>query len=179
MRVVTTSSPGWGWQGPEDAVDTHHWLSFSDAAHGSWRPPKQRQSRCGGKVEPGLKVGRHRLLRASIQIWCLDISGEGTKSLLRKLEADGKGQSQARAAGKAVSSSTPAPGGCRRPGSHSIPEPGTFEPQSQPPSPPKHLRHEGGTEPRTAPAVLTQRDVTAALRRAEHLPSSETFPRQP
>ena len=31
------------------------------------------------------------------------------KSLLRKLEADGKGQSRARAAGKAVSSSTPAP----------------------------------------------------------------------
>lgn len=101
------------------------------------------------------------------------------KSLLRGLEADGKGQSRAQAEGKAVSSSTPALGGCRRPGSHSIPEPGTSEPQPQPPSPPEHLRHEGGTEPRGAPAVLTQRDVKAALRRAEHSPSSQPLPQQP
>lgn len=101
------------------------------------------------------------------------------KSLLRKLEADGKGQSRARAASKAISSSTPALGGCRRPGSRTIPEPSSSEPQPQPPSPPEHLGHEGGTEPRTAPAVLTQRDVTAALQRAEHSPPSKALPQQP
>lgn len=57
--------PGWGLQGPGDPVDAHHCLSFSDAAHSSPGPPEQQQLRCGGKVEPGLKIHgvarRHQL----------------------------------------------------------------------------------------------------------------------